>query len=197
MVTRKNRRIIWTLLCFLLDLFLAFLPSLRLQEFLLQAGSGGLHGLEELVQHGVQTVGGVFSRGLRSLTFRGQHPLLRVLDHPHIFLTSLGAHYVRHYLHRLVVGCSRNILQQGLHVRNFQGQLVQLALLGGKLLLLFGKDEVLLFQILAVAILRFFLQFQTMPFCNLEQHLPAGGIKGDFAVVPAAEGLVRVGQPEA
>jgi len=36
-----------------------------------------------------------------------------------------------------------------------------------------------------------------MPFCNLEQHLPAGGIKGDFAVVAAAEGLVRVGQVEA
>jgi hypothetical protein len=36
-----------------------------------------------------------------------------------------------------------------------------------------------------------------MPFCNLEQHLPAGGIKGDFAVVAAAEGLVRVRQLEA
>ena len=33
-----------------------------------------------------------------------------------------------------------------------------------------------------------------MPLCNLKQHLPAGGIKGDFAVVPAAEGLVRVRQ---
>ena len=33
-----------------------------------------------------------------------------------------------------------------------------------------------------------------MPFCNLEQHFPTGGIKGDFAVVPAAEGLFRVGQ---
>ena len=36
-----------------------------------------------------------------------------------------------------------------------------------------------------------------MPLCNLEQHLPAGGIKGDFAVIPTAEGLVRVGQVEA
>ena len=36
-----------------------------------------------------------------------------------------------------------------------------------------------------------------MPFCNLEQHLPAGGIKGDFAVVAAAEGFARVGQVEA
>ena len=36
-----------------------------------------------------------------------------------------------------------------------------------------------------------------MPFCNLEQHFPAGGIKGDLAVVAAAEGLVRVGQLEA
>ena len=34
-------------------------------------------------------------------------------------------------------------------------------LLGGKLLLLLGKDKILLFQIFAVAILRFFLQFQT------------------------------------
>ena len=33
-----------------------------------------------------------------------------------------------------------------------------------------------------------------MPFRNLEQHLSAGGIKGDLAVVAAAEGLVRVGQ---
>ena len=33
-----------------------------------------------------------------------------------------------------------------------------------------------------------------MPLGNLEQHLPTGGIKGDFAVVPAAEGLFRVGQ---
>ena len=41
------------------------------------------------------------------------------------------------------------------------------------------------------------IQFQTMPFCNLEQHLPAGSIKGDFAVVAAAERLVRVGQVEA
>jgi len=69
-------------------------------------------------------------------------------------------------------------------------------LLGGKLLLLLGKDEVLFFQIFAVAVFRFFLQFQTMPFCNLEQHLPAGGIKGDLAVVAAAEGLVWVGQVE-
>ena len=60
-----------------------------------------------------------------------------------------------------------------------------------------GEDEVLLFQILAVAVLRFFLQFQPVPFRNLEQHLPAGGIKGDLAVVPATERLVRVGQVEA
>ena len=33
-----------------------------------------------------------------------------------------------------------------------------------------------------------------MPLGNLEQHLSTGGIKGDFAVVPAAEGLFRVGQ---
>ena len=125
---------------------------------------------------------------------RGQHPLLRVLDHPHILLPGLGAYHVRHDLHRLVVGRSRNILQQGLHVRNFQGQFVQLALLGGKLLLLLGKDEVLLFQIFAGAVFCFFLQFQTVPLGDLEQHLSTGGIKGDFAVVPAAEGLVRVGQ---
>ena len=36
-----------------------------------------------------------------------------------------------------------------------------------------------------------------MPFCNLEQHFPAGGIEGNFAVVAAAEGLARVGQVEA
>ena len=36
-----------------------------------------------------------------------------------------------------------------------------------------------------------------MPLGNLEQHLSTGGIKGDFAVVPAAEGLFRVGQVEA
>ena len=149
--------------CFLLDLFLAFLPGLRLQELLLQAGSGGLHGLEELVQHGVQTVGGIFPRGFGSLAFRGQHPLLHVLDHPHIFLASLGAYHVRHDLHRLVVGRSRNIFQQGLHVADLEGQFVQLALLGGKLLLLFSKDEILLFQIFAVAVLRFFLQFQPVP----------------------------------
>ncbi len=57
-----------------------------------------------------------------------------------------------------------------------------------------GKNEILLFQIFAVAVLRFFLQFQPVPFGDFKQHLPAGGIKGDFAVVPAAEGLVRVGQ---
>ena len=57
---------------FLPDLLLTFLPDIWLQELLLQAGSGGLHGLEELVQHGVQPMGGVFSRGLRSLTFRGE-----------------------------------------------------------------------------------------------------------------------------
>ena len=39
------------------------------------------------------------------------------------------------------------------------------------------QDEVLLFQILPVTVLRFFLQFQPVPLCNLEQHLPAGGIK--------------------
>ena len=36
-----------------------------------------------------------------------------------------------------------------------------------------------------------------MPLGDLKQHLSAGGIKGDLAVVPAAEGLVRVGQLEA
>ena len=69
-------------------------------------------------------------------------------------------------------------------------------LLDGKLLLLLGKDKVLLFQIFAVAVFCFFLQFQPVPLCNLKQHLPTGGIKGDFAVVPAAEGLFRVGQVE-
>ena len=36
-----------------------------------------------------------------------------------------------------------------------------------------------------------------MPLCNLKQHLSTGGIKGDLAIVAAAEGLVRVGQLEA
>ena len=36
-----------------------------------------------------------------------------------------------------------------------------------------------------------------MPFGDFKQHLPAGCIKGDFAVVAAAEGLVRVGQIKA
>ena len=36
-----------------------------------------------------------------------------------------------------------------------------------------------------------------MPLGDFKQHFPAGGIKGDFAVVAAAEGLVRVGQLEA
>ena len=36
-----------------------------------------------------------------------------------------------------------------------------------------------------------------MPLGNFKQHLPTGGIKGDFAVVAAAEGLVRVGQLKA
>ena len=139
---------------------------------------------------------GVLPCGLGSFALRGQHPLFRVLDHPHIFLAGLGAHHLRHDLHRLVIGCCRNIIQKGLHIRNFQGQLVQPVLLGGKLLLLLGKDKILLFQILAVAVLRFFLQIQPMPLSNLEQHFPAGCIKGDFAVVAAAEGLVRVWQVE-
>ena len=62
---------------------------------------------------------------------------------------------------------------------------------------MFSKDESLLFQIFAVAVLRFFLQFQPVPFGDLKQHLSAGGIKGDLAIVAAAEGLVRVGQLEA
>ena len=33
-----------------------------------------------------------------------------------------------------------------------------------------------------------------MPFGNVKQHLPAGGIESDLAVVAAAEGLSRVGQ---
>ena len=36
-----------------------------------------------------------------------------------------------------------------------------------------------------------------MTFCNLKQHLPAGGIKGDLAVVAAAERFIRVRQVEA
>ena len=60
-----------------------------------------------------------------------------------------------------------------------------------------GKDEILLFQIFAVAVLRFFLQIQPMPLGNFKQHFPAGCIEGDLAVVAAAEGLVRVGQVEA
>ena len=140
---------------------------------------------------------GILSRGLRSLAFRGQHPLLRVLDHPHILFPGLGAHYIRHDFHCLVVGRSRNFIDQRFHVVDLEGQFVQLALLGGKLCFLLGKDEVLLFQIFAVAVLCFFLQIQPVPFCNLEQHLPAGSIKGDLAVIPAAEGLIRVGQVKA
>ena len=142
-------------------------------------------------------MGGVLSRGLRSLAFRGQHPLLRVLDHPHILFPSLGAHHIGHDLHRLVVSRSRYLVDQRFHVVDLKGQFVQLVLLDGKLLLLLGEDEVLLFQILAVAVLRFLLQFQPVPFCNFKQHLPAGSIKGDLAVVAAADGLVRVGQLEA
>ena len=52
----------------------------------------------------------------------------------------------------------------------FQGQLVQLVLLGGKLLLLLGKDKVLLFQIFAVAVFRFFLQLQPMLFEIAKRH---------------------------
>ena len=140
---------------------------------------------------------GIFPRGFGSLAFRGQHPLLRVLDHPHILFPGLGAHYIRHDFHCLVVGRSRNFIDQRFHVVDLEGQFVQLVLLGRKLLLLLGKDEVLLFQIFAVAILRFFLQFQTMPLGDLKQHLSAGGIKGDLAVVAAAEGLARVWQLEA
>ena len=58
--------------CFLLDLLLAFLPDFRFQQLFLQTCSGGLHGLEKLVQHGIQPMGSVFSRGLRSLAFRGE-----------------------------------------------------------------------------------------------------------------------------
>ena len=57
---------------FLLDLLLAFLLDFRFQQLFLQTCSGGLHGLEKLVQHGVQTVRCIFSRGLRSLAFRGE-----------------------------------------------------------------------------------------------------------------------------
>ena len=60
-----------------------------------------------------------------------------------------------------------------------------------------GKNEILLFQIFAVSVLRFFFKIQPMPLGDFKQHFPAGGIKGDFAVVAAAEGLVRVGQLEA
>ena len=142
-------------------------------------------------------MGCIFSRGLRSLAFRGQHPLLRVLDHPHIFLVGFSAHHIRHDLHRLVVGRSRNFIDQCFHVVDLEGQFVQPVLLDGKLLLLLGKDEVLLFQIFAVAVLRFFLQIQPMPLGNFKQHFPAGCIEGDLAVVAAAEGLVWVGQVEA
>ena len=40
-------------------------------------------------------------------------------------------------------------------------------------------------------------QGQPMPLGDFKQHFPAGGIKGDLAVVAAAEGLVRVRQVEA
>ena len=36
-----------------------------------------------------------------------------------------------------------------------------------------------------------------MPLGDLKQHFPTSGIEGDFAIVPVAEGLVRVGQLEA
>ena len=36
-----------------------------------------------------------------------------------------------------------------------------------------------------------------LPIGDIKQHFPTGGIEGDFAVVAAAEGLVRVGQLEA
>ena len=183
--------------CFLLDLFFALLPDFRLQQSFLQTGRSGLHRLEELVQNTVQMLSGVLPCSFRRFTFRGQHPLFRVLDHPHIFLPGLRSDSICHDFHRLVIGCCRNIIDQRFHVVDLEGQFVQLVLLGGKLLLLLGKDEVLLFQIFAVAVFCFFLQFQPVPLGNLEQHLSTGGVKGDFAVVPAAEGLIRVGQIEA
>ena len=109
-------------------------------------------------------MGGVLSRGLRSLAFRGQQPLLRALDHPHILFPSLGAHHIGHDLQRLVVSHSRYLVDQRFHVVDLEGQFVQLVLLGRKLLLLLGEDEVLFFQISAIAVIRFFLQFQPMPF---------------------------------
>ena len=79
-------------------------------------------GLEELVQHTVQMLGGVLPCSFRRFTFRGQHPLFRVLDHPHIFLPGLRSDSICHDLHCFVVGRSRNIIKKSLHIADLEGQ---------------------------------------------------------------------------
>ena len=115
---------------------------------------------------------------------------------------------IGHNLHRLIIGNLGNIINQSFHIIQLQGQLVQLFFLflndgflllnrlrlSHQLLLLLGKNEVLLFQILATAVLRLLLQLQSVLPANIEQQSPAGGIIDHFSVVVATQLLVRLRQ---
>ena len=104
---------------------------------------------------------------------------------------------IGHHLHRLVVGHIGNIVQQRLHVLDFECQFFQLLLLRRQLLLLLHQDIVLLFQILPPAVGRLLIQMQPMPLCDVKQDRPADRIEGLFPVVVPAFWLVLVRERDA
>ena len=181
---------------FSFDLFLAFLPGLRLQQ-LLADGGGGLHGLEELVQHGVQTVRCILSRGFGSLAFRGQHL--------HFFVSSI----IRISSFAGLCGQSTTSVVRPPPCRRLsalppstsasmslpEGQLVQLVRWAASCSFCLARMKSCFSRYLWLPYSA--SSSRSSPCRHTKQHFPAGCIEGDLAVVAAAEGLSGSGSSEA
>ena len=104
---------------------------------------------------------------------------------------------IGHHLHRLVVGHIGNIIQQCLHILDFERQFFQFLLLRRQLFLLLHQDIILFFQILPPAVGRLLIQMQPMPFRDVKQDRPADRIESLFPVVMPAFWLIRVRERDA
>ena len=131
-----------------------------------------------------KVVRGMTENALKGIYNGGTIPFGYMIDETrHYQPDPLLAPYVEQTFQKYADGATMTDLRDWLKAHNIKNSM------GGELLLLLGKNEVLLFQIFAVSVLRFFFKIQPMPLGDFKQHFPAGGIKGDLSLLRLLLGL--------
>ena len=105
-----------------------------------------------------------------------------------------GFYFICYQFHCLVIRNAGYLINQAVHILNFQGQFLQLLFLPGKFFFLLHQDIILLFQIRSTAIRRFPFKMQTMLLRNLKQQFPTDCIKSLFPVIVFSFWLIWMGK---